>query len=440
MKRTSYISSILAGGVMILTFASCRDELQGPEMPETPLSDRQAITIRATIGGEGEAVITRAGVVEGEPDYSKGESFRWTLNDTIHVEFTPTGGDLPTEVKFYASAVNGGTATFTVADNQPALADGSYTVLATHGFTFGAPSADPPVVIGNSYAALSTRGFTPGSTAAMPQQYDYIAPGSANSSDQMGKYFYMDAAASGVTVSGGEASLDLSFRHLTSLLRFTLVNPLAQNITVKMIDLYTIGSDGVVDDIAYAGEYTITGEDPAFTATSSTRSAVTGAGAGDGITLAAKSGDVVSSCDIYLPIFPTGLTSTASVRLELTYAIGGGSDIVTEEQFAKTATGTGAFLQEGFGTGKRYYFRLSFPYRFAELDVYPVDRPVSELAALSSNPDKAWRLPTGAELTAVFDAIAAAGGNASDYGLGSKDGYATVETPGGSATRCVRDK
>lgn len=295
---------MLAAGLLI--FGSCNKD----NRPNTGGSN-PAPHIAAEIG-----TATKAGVIENNPDYAKGEKLRWITGAKALVEFHGDGGK--ESITYTVNTVeekNPKKCTFD-PESGATIDDGDYTL---HGFY---PKE------GWNIESLSVT-----MPASQTQARDA-------SSGHLGDYLFMKAQAD-VSVAEGEI-IDMNYKHLTSLMRYIIVNNTGNdNFAVKTITLSTTTDEYFGKDAALSNN----------TATSLTTTSGVNA-----ITLDVTNGEF--SPDNTLTAFIALLPTTAAPD-DMTVTLlldDNGSDRI----FSKTISGNALnILEEGFRQGHSYYLKLT---------------------------------------------------------------------------------
>ncbi len=237
---------LLASLCLILAGACSSDDILDqtpgvPETPETPQQQGQRITIRATVN---EAMAVKAGVVEGETNYTNGERFYWTNGNQIKLLFVPVNASgneifysenpIPSSLLVAANADKAtGTADFT--GNIPDGLDGKYNVYAcSPGIKQWSMSYSNGTTIDYLYA--------PYVFSALSQNQKQVG----KSSEQLyadGNMELWGKAVTGVEIEngklvGGTPELSYEMEQLNAMLRFTITNNTENKVmTVKKISV-----------------------------------------------------------------------------------------------------------------------------------------------------------------------------------------------------------
>ena len=335
MKISKFTFWIITAGALF--FSSCGNE----ELAEEQQNLVAAPSFSGTIGQLADAnpvPQTRSGVIEDNENYAAGEKFYWHDGDKAKVLFFPDGdiNSTPVELIYTATVAEGvksNTCQFSATGSVPA---GNYTVYALY-------PADNWYKDETGYKALFKQGN--------------IIPFSDASSTHLKDYMFMKADAGNMTITGaGDDALNLSFKHLTSVVRFHIT------------------SDYNATSMELGGSMAIAEKDNAsFFHTAAYLNSI------DGMDMTPASGawcidlhaqpmadlsfvktGSVWVFDCYMPVFPTAV-NMGNKKLKITTYI-----IIDENYFMQTfGTENGlsftdelSFMPDGFEAGKSYYFNL----------------------------------------------------------------------------------
>ncbi|WP_165359892.1 fimbrillin family protein [Bacteroides thetaiotaomicron] len=320
----------LVTGIALL-FGSCsNDEI----VPEQPKGKSAAPQLVATVE---QAPTTRSGVIENNGDYINGEKFYWSNGDQTTVLFRNSSMTDKTEYKKveYAASVADGvqsnSCTFNVTQAE-SIDNDQYTV---YGFF---PTA-----------AWDTRAnYTSFLTANVPA---YQTQNEANST-HLGAYMLMKAQ-NDVTVDGN-SPINLSYKHLASVLRFAVWNNSGNN-NLKLANINVKLASGKA---VFATNARLVDIDAA-SLTVSTDSKVP-----DLIlelnnnAQSFSSKDGKDQCEGYMAVLPTAtdaFESSDDLIIELSFTDGANKYLVTKTYNIGTDL---SFLSNGIEQGKSYYFQL----------------------------------------------------------------------------------
>ncbi|WP_352423429.1 hypothetical protein [Proteiniphilum sp.] len=294
---------------------------------------------------------TRAGVIEDRDDFNsaQGERFYWHNGDRVKVLFVDESG---TETELIYQAVVPGeeksnTCDFIVVDNGVTLEDGVYDVYGLYpadGWTKNATTGKWGVSFREIYDQLSQR--------------IHLLDGT---SKHAGQYMFMKADA-GVTIGeGGSNRVDLSFKHLTSLIRVRVGKPdvpeLAKlfrfSLGVKLDDViplplgfesFFVPLDGSLDNLD-ASSLAIRADN---------KQNAVGVQIPDDLLESLNGTDF----DLFIPILPTGALQSKT----LTFATKFYDEALSTQTFAKYIYRTIDREQPiAFEQGKSYFFNIGTP-------------------------------------------------------------------------------
>jgi hypothetical protein len=321
---------ILFAAIAIL-FGSCSNDELVTGQPEKKGSAPQ---INATV--EQGNVTIKSGVIE-DNDYTLGEKFYWSDGDATAVYFrnpsmSPTFGqylrvDYEAEV---SEGVQSNSATFNVTQSGN-IDNGEYTVYG--------------------YFPTSAWNFL-GSAAIVTIAANQTQT-QANST-HLGAYMPM-MATKNVTVDG-ESPIDLSYKHLGSVIRFAVWNN-SDNSSLKLANISVRLSSGKVAFATEGYDYTNDASDASLVNLGGTVPALNLQLTGDAQNFTPK--DDKNQCEGYMAVLPTAadaFESSDDLIIELSLTDGTNNYLVTktynlgDEDFS--------FLQNGIERGKSYYFQL----------------------------------------------------------------------------------
>lgn len=201
MKRIFFFTAISA----TLLFASCSNEDMGDITPEIKTYTPKA---EATIGQLTDAnpqPTTRAGVVEDNPDYALGEKFYWHNGDKAKVLFFADGDLNSTPVELIYTAT---------------VADGVQSKTCQYSTSGSVPAGNYAV-----YALYPADGWSKDATGYKATMSSWIVMQTDLTSSHLRHDMFMKADAGNITISGtGDNSLNLSFKHLSAVVRFHITD------------------------------------------------------------------------------------------------------------------------------------------------------------------------------------------------------------------------
>lgn len=279
---------------------------------------------------------TRAGVVE-DADYTKGEQFYWSNKDATTVFFRNSSMTNAIEYKRtdyeanVAQGVQSKNCTFDVIQSEN-IDNGQYTAYGF--FPTSAWKLDPYFL---DYLTVNT-----------PALQTQNQPNSTH----LGQYMLMKAQ-NDVTIDG-ENSINLSYKHLASVLRFAVWNNSGDNnlkltnINVKLSSGKAVFATNAKLDDADAVSLTVTNSSKVLGLTLQLT--------GDARNFSTKDGK--SQCEGYMAVLPTdadAFINSDNVIIELSLTDGTNNYLVTKTYHIGTDLG---FLSNGIEQGKSYYFRL----------------------------------------------------------------------------------
>lgn len=321
---------LLLSATIIVLLGACSNE----EIPtEQPAKKGSAPQVVATVE---QIPDTRAGVVE-DADYTQGEQFYWSNKDATTVFFRNSSMTDATEYKRtdyeanVAQGVQSKNCTFDVIRSEN-IDNGQYTAYGF--FPTSAWKLDPYFI---DYLTVNT-----------PALQTQNQPNSTH----LGQYMLMKAQ-NDVTIDG-ENSINLSYKHLASVLRFAVWNNSSNNnlklanINVKLSSGKAVFATNAKLDDADAVSLTVTN--------SSKVPGLTLQLAGDARNFSTKDGK--SQCEGYMAVLPTdadAFINSDNVIIELSLTDGTNNYLITKTYNIGTDLG---FLPNGIEQGKSYYFRL----------------------------------------------------------------------------------
>lgn len=291
---------------------------------------------------------TKAGVIEDNSNYANGEKFYWHNGDKAKVLFFPDGNlsATPIELTYTATVAEGAkpnTCQFSTTGSVPA---GNYTVYAL-------------------YPADRWSKDETGYKATFPYYgiLNFSIMEEA-SSKHLKDYMFMKADAGSVTISGeGSNSLNFSFKHLTSVVRFHITSDYDApsnfiSMNARSLKLFEKSNNDFFNTAVYLNS--IDGMATTATAGSQTYEA-TVYPMGDFPYV--KKGSTWEF-DYYMPVFPTTV-STTGMKLGIDGSIerSEGNSIIVNMQNFGTYYGLSfdhelSFMPNGFEAGKSYFFNL----------------------------------------------------------------------------------
>lgn len=327
MKKLHILFAAIA-----LLFASCSNDDIGPEQTQ-PETKGNAPQLVATVE---QAPTTKSGVIENN-DYTLGEKFYWSDEDQTTVFFRNPGMSDATQYKraeYEANVVGGvqsNSCTFDVTQAE-SIDDGEYTAYGLY------PTA-----------AWDIRAnYTSFLEANVPA---YQTQNEANSI-HLGGYMLMKAQ-SDVTVDGSNP-INLTYKHLASVLRFAVWNNSGNsnlklaNVNVKLASGKTVFATAAqLNDI----------DDASLTVDNLSKVAgLTLQLTGDAQNFSTKDGK--NQCEGYMAVLPTAtdaFESSDDLIIELSLTDGTNNYLVTKTYDIATTLN---FLSNGIEQGKSYYFQL----------------------------------------------------------------------------------
>lgn len=294
-------------------------------------SQNYKITIKATV--EDNNVSTRAGIVEGNEDYSSGETFYWNEGDKIRVYFV--NAESVSSSLFEVETVYGNSADF--IGTIPSALNGIYTI----------------------YASKDLEQTSPTSTELkldFPQQHTQTG-----SSSQGVLLPLISTPLEGILIENGELSndtaLNFSLKQLNSLLRFTFENNSDQDLTIESIVISVKDDEGESQEV-FASE--------AIKELNSTSvwDEISSGSLYDQLTLSINQNENGATIaegnkfDAYLSILPTdGFTVGDHFTMEVTFKGADGFTYLRKAEVEISNNGDFAFLSTGLEDAMRYYFQ-----------------------------------------------------------------------------------
>lgn len=319
MFKIKYILGIAFLSLLI----SCNQSIDYEDYQDD-YRDRK-VTVTASV--ENNSVSTRAGIIEGNDDYSAGETFYWNEGDKIRLYFVGESGI--SSSLFYAEKVNGNRADFTGL--IPVELNGEYTIYATKDLEQTSPSSK---VLKSVFPEIQTQQGASTKNILLPMISSPIE----------------DILITGGVLSGGN-NLDFSLKQLSSLLRFSFENTASQTMTLERIVLSLQNEEGALVN-AFAREATIEmGDDTNRFITSPTYYEqaifdIEGAAIGVG-----------DNFNAYFSVLPSGgFNVSHTFIIEAIFKGTDGSRYSRKGEIAMTNEGDFSFLSTGFEAATRYYF------------------------------------------------------------------------------------
>lgn len=280
---------------------------------------------------------TKAGVIEENEDYAAGEKFYWSNGDATTVFFRHSGMSDASQYKKadyaanVADGVRSNSCTFDVVQAE-SIDNGEYTAYGLY------PTAAWDVRTGYS-------SFLQADIPAYQTQTE------ANSS-HLGAYMLMKAQNE-VTVNGGDP-VNLTYRHLASVIRFAVWNNSGNN-NLKLANINTKLASG-------KAVFATQGQLADIDAVSLTKRSYLNASeltlslTGNARNFRAQAGK--NQCEGYMALLPTAtdaFESSDDLTIELSFTDGTNNYLVSKSYNIGT---TLDFLANGIEQGKNYYFRL----------------------------------------------------------------------------------
>lgn len=325
MVKSIFKLKIVFALLSAILFQACSTD-DDSYIEDQTIRDRK-ITITASVLTD--ANNTRAGIVEGNPNYTNGEEFYWTNGDAITLYFANENGTINSS-SFTVQNSNGNQADF-VGSIPQGLTDGNYTVYATKDLIRVAGTNQLKVTV----PEIQTQNNTSSNGILIPM---------------------LSAPVSNVVVSGGSVLnqdiLNFSLKQLNSLLRFTIENETGQNATIQSVSVYVENASGTTMKV-FSSEGTISLGSALEWSNIATPTL-------DKQNLNISSGSVVQNggkFDAYLSLLPTqGLGIENKFVIEIKLIGADGKRYTHRKSLPVSNTGSFSFLSSGMKAGLRYYF------------------------------------------------------------------------------------
>ena len=317
-----------------------------------PTSDVKLYTpaIQGSIGQFTDDIHTRTGVIEDNDDAGiNGEQFYWIDGDKVKMLFYEDGilDSTPTVLTYTAVVEDGVKSKTCEFITDETIPEGNYTVYGL----YPADGWSQDNVTGEWKVAMRSADITMG----------YL-PVEDMSSKHLGRYMYMKSdAVENVTIGEDESnSINLSYRHLTSVIRIKITNPNtdidARLFRLSMgVNLGTGIPELGFESYFYPVEATLVGGIATTSLAPETAINVARIQIPDDIT------DLnMLDFDLFIPVLPTGepLESNTFTFVGSVYLDGSTSPIRLNPLY-KTIGATD--LPNGFEAGKSYIFNLEVP-------------------------------------------------------------------------------
>ena len=296
MKKALFLA------LVTMLLASCNKDFDASVQPE----NSEKLIIRASMADPQ----TKTTVVYGNPDYTQGETSLWSTGDEILIRFTPTGGGSFEDVKFeLSSGAGASTAEFTILAGETPPAPGQYDIKAIY------PANAESVI---DFGDQTQDGFN---------------------ANHIGKYDYMRVDENNVTAS----NIDLSFKHMLPMLRFSLKNKTGNDIDIEKISVRSSHGANLFIGSVYSNlgggpfpEYGVT-----ETSIQCINTPIVGTN--------------TNSHDFYMMLAGNIVNMEADLIVSVQFAEG---DIRCVQEFTIPSSEVG-FLGSPFVAGQRYYFQLA---------------------------------------------------------------------------------
>jgi hypothetical protein len=300
--------NILFFALAILTFVACNKEITDPQAHHSEQGGW--ITIRASIGNSQ----TKTTVEYGNTDYTAGEISEWVQGDQIRVFFYDIDGAQRGNVVFKAKT------------------SGTYVE-----FEIDETERDTIPAVGITYAVKAV--YPKDATGGI--SFDSQAQTGADAG-HIGGYDVMTADSS-VPVAAGDITFDLAFTHRLPILRFSLLNDMTEDITIKKISIRSGDATNTFYDYC---SYDINNNIliPSIPAES--------------VSLTINSSPTIAKDGIFdaYMIIADNVVSDNTDNVMINVIFNNGTSNGTQE-FTIPRVGNG-FLEDSFEEGKRYYFKL----------------------------------------------------------------------------------
>ncbi|MBK5720792.1 fimbrillin family protein [Dysgonomonas sp. Marseille-P4677] len=327
MKK--YISFLFVG-ISILLGACSNDET----VTEQPEREKTAPQLIASVD-QGDKIVTKAGVIE-DNDYTVGEKIYWSNGDATTVFFTNPSTTHPLQYKRvdYAASVVAGeqSNSCTFVAQSGSVDDGAYTAYGLY------PSS--AWELRTDYGSFLR--------ANVPA---YQTQDQANST-HTGAYMLMKAQSD--VVVNGSSPINLTYKHLASMLRFAVWNN-SDNNSLKLENINVGLSSGKSVFAAIANLNNI--DDGSLSVGNSSKFPnLTLELTGNARNFSVKDGK--NQCEGYMAVLPTAtdaFESSDDLIIELSFTDGTNNYLVTKTYNIGTDLD---FLSGGIEQGNSYYFRL----------------------------------------------------------------------------------
>lgn len=325
---------ILLFTTIAMLFGACSNDDVITELPEGGKTAPQLIA-SVDQGDQGDEIVTKSGVIE-DNDYTVGEKFYWSNGDATTVFFTNPSTTHPSQYKRvdYAASVVAGeqSNSCTFVAQSGSVDDGAYTAYGLY------PSSAWD--LRTDYGSFLQ--------ANVPA---YQTQDQANST-HTGAYMLMKAQSD--VVVNGSSPINLTYKHLASMLRFAVWNNSGNN-SMKLANINVRLSSGKTVFATVGQLYDI--DDVSFSIDNLSKVAgLTLQLTGDAQQFSAKDGK--SQCEGYIAVMPTAadaFESSDDLIIELSFTDG------TNNYLATKTYNIGAeldFLSDGIEQGNSYYFQL----------------------------------------------------------------------------------
>ena len=306
------MKKILFFTLVILTIASCSENLPDAELQPVQPGTQSGNTIRATTAN----TQTKTTIAYGNEDLAAGEISRWSEGDAFAVIFL-NENDEPvwTAVTYTIKPGDGGNSTAEFIANSSLPGEGTYKIRAVY-----------PVIMCYDIPILNFIGQTQNGANA----------------NHIGGHDPMIAELPSVYVdSNGNAEIDLTFQHFASMLRFRLKNDIGNDTDVHLI---TVRSGNPLNRFYNQVRFDATSAN-LFQSYDDLQASLTC----ENSTVA--HGGAIS--DFYMAL-PGNIVVDDSADLIISVHFGEGE----VQEFVIPASST-AFLRTPFAPGMRYYFNLT---------------------------------------------------------------------------------
>ena len=293
----------------------------------------EKITIKASV--EDLKITTRAGIVEGNADFSSGEKFYWVEGDEIRLYFV--GATEISSSLFKAENVDGSSADFT--GTIPSGLNGEYTIYAAKDLEQANPTSTQLSMAfpkEQTQTGASTKGILL-PMLSLPIENVMIEEG----------------------VLGDGISLDFSLKQLNALLRFTFENNTSQALTIEKIVISVENEENEpVTLFANKANIDMNPNLPILWSNIDTTLPY------DQLTLMVKQNgqeatiDKEGKFDAYLSFLPLeGFADGDNFVIEATFKGEDGNSYRRKGEIEVSNNGDFAFLSTGMKAAQRYYFK-----------------------------------------------------------------------------------